>query len=97
MKPEFRLDKYALRWKRPILSPDVTDFLRYTFKPGPSIFLLVSALVAMICIVWCTMMDAVNFVIVIFCAYVGIFLTTMLFSYRGWKRYRTFYNTVFKK
>lgn len=89
MKPEeFKVDKYALRWNRPDLTPDVSDYLRYTFQPSRSILLLIAALVAMICIVVCAMTGREGLAIAFFSTWMGVFSATMLISYKAWKRYR---------
>lgn len=91
MKPEeFKVDKYALRWNRPDLTPRVSDFLRYTFQPSRSILLLIAALVAMTCIVVCAMTERTFLTIAIFCTWLGFFSTTVLVSYYTWKRYKNF-------
>jgi hypothetical protein len=66
----------------------VAEFIRYAFKPLLGFVLVLGALGALTGMLWCCVTDEPLLAVLIFCSYIAIFSTIMLFSYLGFKKFR---------
>lgn len=76
------------------LRRQVNDYLRYTFTPMFGLLLSIGSLGTLATIA--ILRDNPPLVLKLFYLFVIIFFCAMVVSFLAWRRYRKFYNSVFK-